>query len=88
MEFLHSFLSHHFAGKPVVASQNVSCFLKLRQIPTLVRFKFPVYSRKIKPIVRNFEKKKQNIGSSVGNFDSKIMSDRHPTLACGLPPEA
>ena len=26
MEFLQSFLRHHFAGKPVVASRNVGCF--------------------------------------------------------------
>ena len=58
IEFLRSFVSHHFAGKPVVALQNVSCFLRLRLIPTLVPFKFPVYSRKFKPTVRNFEKKK------------------------------
>ena len=25
MEFLHSFLGRHLAGKPVVASPNVSC---------------------------------------------------------------
>ena len=29
MEFLHSFLRRHLAGKPVVASQNVGCFLRL-----------------------------------------------------------
>ena len=29
MEFLCSFLRHHFAGKPVVVSCNVGCFLKL-----------------------------------------------------------
>ena len=29
MEFLYSFLRRHFAGKPVVASQNVGCFLSL-----------------------------------------------------------
>ena len=29
MEFLCSFLRRHFAGKPVVASQNVGCFLRL-----------------------------------------------------------
>ena len=28
MEFLHSFLRHHFAGKPEVASPNVGCFLR------------------------------------------------------------
>ena len=28
MEFLHSFLTRHFVGKPAVAAlQNVSCFL-------------------------------------------------------------
>ena len=27
--FLHSFLRHHLAGKPVVGSPNVSCFLRL-----------------------------------------------------------
>ena len=26
MEFLHSFLRRHLAGKPVVASPNVGCF--------------------------------------------------------------
>ena len=29
MEFLCSFLGRHFAGKPVVAPQNVGCFLEL-----------------------------------------------------------
>ena len=29
MEFLRSFLWRHFVGKPVVALQNVSCFLSL-----------------------------------------------------------
>ena len=29
MEFLCSFLRRHFAGKPVVASPNVGCFLRL-----------------------------------------------------------
>ena len=29
MEFLRSFLSRHLAGKPVVASPNVSCFLRV-----------------------------------------------------------
>ena len=30
MEFLRSFLRRHLAGKPVVESPNVSCFLRLR----------------------------------------------------------
>ena len=29
MEFLHSFLRRYFAVKPVVASRNGSCFLRL-----------------------------------------------------------
>ena len=29
MEFLRSFLRRHFAGKPVVASKSVGCFLRL-----------------------------------------------------------
>ena len=29
MEFLQSFLRNHLAGKPVVASPNVGCFLRL-----------------------------------------------------------
>ena len=29
MEFLKSFLRRYFAGKPVVASRNVGCFLRL-----------------------------------------------------------
>ena len=32
IQFLRSFLSCHFAGKPVVASRNVSCFLFLKQV--------------------------------------------------------
>ena len=35
MEFLHPFLRRHFAGKPVVASQNVSCLLKCLSTPIL-----------------------------------------------------
>ena len=31
MEFLRSFLRRHLAGKPVVASRNVGCFLTLKQ---------------------------------------------------------
>jgi len=30
MEYLRSFLRRHFAGKPLVASPNVGCFLKLQ----------------------------------------------------------
>ena len=30
MEFLHPFLRRHLAGKPVVTSLNVGCFLRLR----------------------------------------------------------
>ena len=29
MEFLRSLLRRHFAGKPLVASRNVVCFLRL-----------------------------------------------------------
>ena len=29
MEFLRSVIRCHFAGKPVVASQNIGCFLRL-----------------------------------------------------------
>ena len=39
MEFLSSFLRRHFAGKPVVASRNVGCFLRLefeRLLPIFV----------------------------------------------------
>ena len=32
MEFLRSFLRRHFAGKPVVASRNVGCFLRLLKL--------------------------------------------------------
>ena len=35
MEFLHSFLWCHFAGKPVVASQNAGCLLKCLNTPIL-----------------------------------------------------
>ena len=35
MEFLRSFLRRHFAGKPVVASRNVGCFLRLRFVDTI-----------------------------------------------------
>ena len=30
MEYLRSFLIRHFAGKPLVESRNVGCFLKLQ----------------------------------------------------------
>lgn len=33
MNFLRSFVRLHLAGKPVDASQNVNCFLRLIQIP-------------------------------------------------------
>ena len=36
MEFLGSFLRHHLAGNPVVASPNVGCFLKLVQMLLLL----------------------------------------------------
>ena len=39
MEFLSSFLERHFEGKPVVASLNVGCFLRLefeRLLPIFV----------------------------------------------------
>ena len=32
MELLHSFFRRHFAGKPVVASWNVGCFLRLLNV--------------------------------------------------------
>ena len=32
MEFLRSFLRRHFAGKSVVASPNVGCFLRQEQL--------------------------------------------------------
>ena len=35
MEFLRSFLRRHLAGKQFVASQNVSCFLRLRSYWTI-----------------------------------------------------
>ena len=35
MEFLCSFLRHHLAGKPVVASRIVGCFLRLPQAQKL-----------------------------------------------------
>ena len=34
MEFQSSFLRRHLAGKPVVASQNVGCFLRLEILQT------------------------------------------------------
>ena len=35
MEFLRSFLRRHFAGKLLVASRNVVCFLKLEFLRTV-----------------------------------------------------
>ena len=41
MEFLRSFLRRHFAGKPLVASRNVGCFLRLlRKIVEIQNFFF------------------------------------------------
>ena len=36
MEFLQSFHRCHFAGKPVAASQDVSCFLRLAVLWSVV----------------------------------------------------
>ena len=38
MEFLRSFLSRHFAGKPVVVSPNVGCFLRLMDVWLITLF--------------------------------------------------
>ena len=46
MELLHSFFRRHFAGKPVVASWNVGCFLRLLNVtwsPELSEKKSPVH---------------------------------------------
>ena len=40
MEFLRQVFTHHFAGKPVVASRNVGCFFRLRVILTLFLFEY------------------------------------------------
>ena len=56
MEFLRSFLRRYFAGKPVLASWNVACFLRIGKTPHLVwndnvneveaeRFPYPICSR-------------------------------------------
>ena len=42
VEFLHSFLRCHLAGKPVVASPNVGCFLKLLFVQPVSMAKFNI----------------------------------------------
>ena len=42
MEFLHLFLRRHLVGKPVVASPNVSCFLRLRKFFWFYFLLFPM----------------------------------------------
>ena len=44
MEFLRSFLGRHLAGKPVVASPNVGCFLRLK---IFILHRFPLYARSL-----------------------------------------
>ena len=38
MEFLRSFLRRHLAGKPVVTSHNVGCFLTIRLLNITIRY--------------------------------------------------
>ena len=59
MEFLRSFLRRHLAGKPVVASPNVGCFLRLQFKLFLSRFLSSNFVKIIKDFVvcvipRNF----------------------------------
>ena len=42
MEFLHSFLRRHLAGKPVIASLNVGCFLGLHRMEVAAVFELVV----------------------------------------------
>ena len=42
MEFLHSFLRRHLAGKPVVVSPNVGCFHRLREFFWFYFLLFPM----------------------------------------------
>ena len=43
MEFLHSFLKRHSAGKPPVASRCVGCFLRLQE-PQICKRSLPLRS--------------------------------------------
>ena len=58
MEFLRSFLRRHFVGKPVVASQNVSCFLRLQNSPSFTPFTklAPPLNLAISSVLPNFLK--------------------------------
>ena len=53
MKFRHSFLRRHLAGKPVVASPNVGCFLRLAQLNTRVT----QFKRTTKPSSTQFKSK-------------------------------
>ena len=43
MDFLSSFLRHHFAGKPVESSRNLGCFLKLHTCKLMNISQFAYY---------------------------------------------
>ena len=45
MEFLHSFLRRHLTGKPVVASPNVGCFLRLHSDKHLLLLQLQYYKQ-------------------------------------------
>ena len=47
MEFLRSFLRRHLAGKPLVASLNVGCFLRLLYIRRDCKLIFSVAENKL-----------------------------------------
>ena len=46
MEFLRSFLTRNFAGKPLVASQNFGCFLNGQSLNSVIRETKPHRRRK------------------------------------------
>ena len=77
MEFEGSFLKRHLAGKPVVVSPNVGCFLRLQQ--QLVKHKDSVH----------IEEGKGSLNSSgiPSRLSGRITFCRYLLQTCLAPPE-
>ena len=63
MEFLRSFLRRDLAGKPVVASPNVGCFLRLPQTQ-----KLELHTKQIVPLLVKVQLKRIHLNDPVTRF--------------------
>ena len=80
MEFLRSFLRRHFAGKPVVASRNVGCFLRLPLVkPVISLLNLPNLSITCTPPPHEFRDRLENKNLSLDvRFQWFIANSRKP----------